>query len=313
MVADELGKRTTLTMSYLVYIHGLSGAGFRIPKPGGGYQKCTENGTVQVDLDDIRTQLILNGERDNFVRVAASGATTVTITGLTRKGFRIPESSDGLFKIVKVGNSVTVDLTKGTVRRILRRSYGRYISTTTPTTFAIRGTVLAQNGFDVVSPSAAFATVTSDGTVPAAGDTITIHDKTYRFETTLALANDVKIGATSDATLDNLVLAVNQTGVAGTNYFAGTTAPTGVTAAARVGSGNGANVTFTATTPGTAGNAFTSTETSAHLSFTAATFVGGSALGATSKVFRGQSVTVDATQEVNYTRIRRLYQRWLEA
>lgn len=123
----------------------------------------------------------------------------------------------------------------------------------------------------------ATATLTSDGTNVSAGETVTVNDVTYRFESTLALANDVHIGADADGTLQNLVKAVNQSGVSGTDYFAGTVAPTGVTADAENSVSH--TVRFVATTAGTAGNAFPSTETSAHLSFGGTTFSGGLASG----------------------------------
>lgn len=130
---------------------------------------------------------------------------------------------------------------------------------------------------DAAVGAQATATLTSDGTNVTAGDTVTINNVTYRFESTLALANDVHIGASADASLQNLVKAVNQSGVSGTDYFAGTVAPTGVTADAENSTTH--TVRFVATTPGTAGNAFPSTETSAHLSFGSTTFTGGLASG----------------------------------
>lgn len=129
------------------------------------------------------------------------------------------------------------------------------------------------------NPVSATATLTSDNTNPVAGDTVTINNVTYRFETTLALANDVHIGANADATLVSLGKAVNQNGVVGTDYFTGTVAPTNVTANAENATNH--SITFVAS-PGTAGNAFPSTETSAHLSFGAATFQGGAADGSAS-------------------------------
>lgn len=300
-------------MTYLVYIQGLSGAGFRVPNAAGGFSRVKENVTVQVDLDNVKTQLILAGERDNFIRVASSGATTAVVAGLNRRGFRILDNTSGLQKVVKVGTAYTVDLTKGEVRRRLRRSVGQWVSVASAgTAVSVRGIQAEQNGFFLDTSLAATAVLTSDGTAPAAGDTVVIENVTYRFESTLAQANDVQIGANSNASLDNLVLAVNQTGTAGTNYFAGTVAPTDVTAAARVGTGAGATVTFTAKTPGTGGNAYASTETSAHLSFGGTTFSGGAQEGGFIKVYRGITAVVDATKEDVYTRLRRLYHLWIE-
>src|ERR1019366_3914483 len=45
---------------------------------------------------------------------------------------------------------------------------------------------------------------------------------TYRIKTTMAQANDVQRGASAAATLASLIATVNGTGVAGTDYYAGT-------------------------------------------------------------------------------------------
>jgi hypothetical protein len=140
----------------------------------------------------------------------------------------------------------------------------------------------ATHGLPDVGPSFT-TTVSSDGTNPSNGDTITIGNITYRFEGTLALANDVKIGASSDATLDNLALAVNGSGVAGTNYFAGTQQPKNITAAARAGTGATGKVTFTASATNYTA-AYPSTETSSHLSFGATVFQEAGAGGSTQRL-----------------------------
>ena len=94
---------------------------------------------------------------------------------------------------------------------------------------------------DGLEPStAAYSTITSAGAcVPAQhgqtvltsnatnvtdGKIVTIGAVVYRFKTTMAAAYDVKIGASAAATLDNLKMAINGTGTAGTNYYAGTVA-----------------------------------------------------------------------------------------
>lgn len=297
------------------YIRGLSGAGFRVPTNGSAtaLQRVTEAANKQVDLDNDKTQKILVGEKDNFVRVAGSGSTTTTIIGITRYGFRIKNNA-GAWVTVKLGSGVhTVNLAIGDTRRILRRSFGRYLFSASASSVTIRGIVDEQTGFDIkvvsggdhttvaldsgannaantetvivgsktytfktaLTEKKATAILSSDGTIPTDGDTVTINDVTYRLMGTIAQANDVLRVTNSNATLDNLVKAVNQTGVSGTDYFAGTVAPTGVTAGARVGSGATGKVTFQATAVGTAANAFASTETSTHLSFLGATFGAG--------------------------------------
>lgn len=315
----ETEKDKTTLMAHLVYIRGLSRAGFRVPVSGGsGWAKVTSGGTTQVDLDNHVTQWILNSERDNFIRVSGSGISTAYIIGLTRYGFRVIPNGGGPAKVIKIGNPVQqVNLADYKTCRTLRRSYGRYavVSGTGVTTVAIYGTANPQKGFEVGVTNAT-ATLTSDGTLPVAGDTVTINNVTYRFESTLALANDVKIGATVAATLISLGKAVNQNGTVGTDYFTGTVAPTNVTA----GTPTSTTITFTDSVPGP--STFASTETSAHLSFGATTFQGGvvgnsqpAASGTNTKVYRGQSVTIDIGKEspYNYAQLRRFYKRWIEA
>ena len=63
---------------------------------------------------------------------------------------------------------------------------------------------------------------------PTAADTVTVATTTYIFKSTMAQANDVKIGTDLAATMANLKMAIHGTGVAGTNYYAGTSAVTTV-------------------------------------------------------------------------------------
>ena len=112
---------------------------------------------------------------------------------------------------------------------------------------------------------AASATLTSDETQPSVDETVTIgtgdNERVYRFKSTMLAAYDVKIGADADLTLANLVLAINGTGEAGTNYFAGTLAHPDVTAADVA-----AHATVvTAKVKGVVGNAIAKAEDSAHL------------------------------------------------
>ncbi len=88
--------------------------------------------------------------------------------------------------------------------------------------------------------------------LPTAGQTVTVGNTTYRFESTMSAADDVQIdsGGSVLATLQNLMDAVNGTGVSGTNWYAGTAAAgtamiTGVT-----GGAGAASATVQATTAG---------------------------------------------------------------
>lgn len=119
----------------------------------------------------------------------------------------------------------------------------------------------------------ATAVLTEGATPFADGDTATVNNVTYRIKTVMAVANDVQRGGSGDATLDALVKAVNQSGISGTDYFAGTVAPANVTAGARSGSGAAATVTFTAAAgTSTAANSYLSVTTGGHSTFSGATF-----------------------------------------
>jgi hypothetical protein len=234
------------------------------------------------------------------------------IVAITRNYFRVRDySATSGYANAKIGSGVhLIDLTDYRACRSLRRAKGRYVVSSNASQVTIRGMQNEQNGFEIqtantdtitsnntnvsnsdtvvvgtqtytfktsLTEAKATAVLSSDGTEPADGDTVTINDKTYRFKNTPAQANDVKrSGSTSNADLDNLVKAVNGSGLGdGSDYFAGTTKPTNVTAAARSGSGAAATVTLTAGTVGTAPNAYASTTTGLHLSFAHLTFTGG--------------------------------------
>lgn len=61
-------------------------------------------------------------------------------------------------------------------------------------------------------------------TNPSDGNTLTLGGKVYRFKTTMAAINDVQIGASATDTALSLKKAINLDGVAGTDYYTGTTA-----------------------------------------------------------------------------------------
>lgn len=129
-------------------------------------------------------------------------------------------------------------------------------------------------GVDLVASTvAATATLTGDGTNVADGTTVQIGGITYTFKSALTgAAYQVLIGASEDASITNLINAINYTGTPGTDYVDNggpnpqVTAGTVITAHA---------VTLTAIVPGTAGNSLVSVVTGSHLSFGTATFANG--------------------------------------
>lgn len=99
-----------------------------------------------------------------------------------------------------------------------------------------------------------------------------------------AVANQILIGAAADDSLNNLIAAINAAAGAGTTYSTGTVAHPTVTA----GTVTSHAFIVTAKTAGLAGNLIASTETSAHLSWGAATLAsGGSTIGTSDPIGKG--------------------------
>jgi hypothetical protein len=119
----------------------------------------------------------------------------------------------------------------------------------------------------------ATGTLTSDATAPSNNDTVTLGAVVYTFKTALTdgiVANEVLIGASAAAALDNLKSAVNLTAGGGTTYGSATVIHPTITATTNTDT----TQVFEAKTAGEAGNALASTETSSHLSFGAVTLTG---------------------------------------
>lgn len=128
--------------------------------------------------------------------------------------------------------------------------------------------------FALWSGTSATGTLTSNGTAPANGATVTIGSYTYTFVTALsspAVAGEVLIGASAAVALDNLKSAVNGTAGAGTTYGDGTLTNDEATA----GANTDTTQAFTSAYSGLFGNSIATTETSSTLSFGAATLTGG--------------------------------------
>ncbi len=105
------------------------------------------------------------------------------------------------------------------------------------------------------------ATVTTDATEVTIGDTITIGTTVYTFKTTMTAAYDVKRNGTAATTLANLKKAINATGTAGVEYFAGTLAHPSVAATTI----DATTLKVEALTVGIAGNAIAKSLSAAHL------------------------------------------------
>lgn len=114
-------------------------------------------------------------------------------------------------------------------------------------------------------------TLTASG-VFSNGETVLIGDKTYTFVTTLSgAANEVLIGASAAASLDNLKSAINATAGEGSTYGTGTVANPNVTATTNTDT----TQVVEAYRVGTYGNDIATTEACANAAWGAATLENG--------------------------------------
>lgn len=136
-------------------------------------------------------------------------------------------------------------------------------------------------GFQIYAPAtvpippnaavAATGTLVTTGTNATDGDTVTIGATVYRLKSVMAAAYDVQIGVDAATTLANLKKAINASGTAGVEYFAGTLIHPSVTAGAITAT----TLLVTANATGTGGNSIATTETAATLSWGSGTLTGG--------------------------------------
>ena len=128
--------------------------------------------------------------------------------------------------------------------------------------------------FFISSQLEASRILTSTGTQVTANDTVTLDTTVYKFVVSPSAAFDVDIGANAQGSIDNLIKAINLTGVAGTDYGTATTIHPTVDA----GSGGALKMLVFAKRAGISGNAIAIAEAAVTLSWAgAATFLGGGA------------------------------------
>jgi len=148
---------------------------------------------------------------------------------------------------------------------------------------------IVTGGTPVVEVNASGDIVLAD--VPTAADTLVVGSQTYTFKDTLAAAFDVKIGATAAATATSLALAINATGTAGTDYFAGTTANLSATGELTAS----ATVTVTAIYGGLPGNTVVLTEDADNTTVTGSGFLTGGVEAFANSATVGNAFTTDAS------------------
>jgi hypothetical protein len=141
-----------------------------------------------------------------------------------------------------------------------------------------------------VATASAVGTLTWDNAAgPSDGDTVTIGTKVYTFKTALTpTEGQVLLNGGGNAALLNLIRAINHTGTPDTDYKCAATnafasAASSVTSHAFL---------VTALTAGLAGNAIATTETSANLSWGAATLASGTVAAASFVTLGGSEYTM---------------------
>ena len=122
-----------------------------------------------------------------------------------------------------------------------------------------------------VGPIYSTATLVTNLTNPSNGDTVTIGATTYTFKTTVSTDGDILISANATATLQNLIDAINQTGVQGVDYNVGQLNQQ-VTALPSVDVNT---LRLIARNPGVIGNAISLTVTGSTLTLSSSTLAGG--------------------------------------
>lgn len=144
---------------------------------------------------------------------------------------------------------------------------GMYVNSTTS------GTIRFNDGGSGTPAAGTKATgvLTASG-VFQDGETVTIGNRTYTFVDDLTFSPDqVLIGASAAASLDNLKAAINNDAGEGTTYSNGTAPHSQVTATTNTDTAQ----TVEAFSVGTYANAFATTETCDNVAFGAATLTGG--------------------------------------
>ena len=230
------------------------------------------------------------GRSINFTSNATIAASLVAMINAANVGYVAAQvGSTAVFNVTSPAGSNysvsdTLETVSGTLTNVLNNT-------------AIPGTtgLQAQGSFQIMAGTPAYAsqTLTNDGTQPADASTVTIGVQTYRWKTTPTQAYDVFRGASATAAMTNLYLAINASGVAGTNYFAGTLKNTQVTAT----NPTATTVVVTAIASGSGSNSIVTTQAgTSHGTWGAGTLAGGNASAITNVTAGSASLLNGGTQ-----------------
>lgn len=148
---------------------------------------------------------------------------------------------------------------------------GRVLTNNTSLAYAIETAIGA---LDKAVAATGLLTLTANA---ADGETVEVGGQTYTFESgALDVADEVLLGGDADSSLDNLVAAINASAAGAGVQYEATTVENASVYALR---GAGLTMIVVAKTPGTAGNAVTTTETLGSGSWGGATLAGGLDVG----------------------------------
>lgn len=252
-------------------------------RPAGALKTVTFDGGITSGKLSTKAAMTtaLGGANNDMTYTADTAGTagnliTVQYRDPGEAGRTIGVHTNGNAIIVDLGTTSTADKAQGTM-------------TSDATNPDATGTFVvgAKTYTFVGALTEAFASkvLTSTNTELADGATVTIGTTVYRFKDTMAQAYDVKRdGTTADTTMGNLIKAINATGTAGVEYFAGTLIHPTVSA----GTLTAHAFTATAKTVGTGGNAIALDESSAQLSWAGgAVFLSGGVNSIANEVFIG--------------------------
>ena len=143
---------------------------------------------------------------------------------------------------------------------------GNTIPLTGATNLAASGALLSGGAGNTIAgitigPLAAHATVVPSGANLLNGDTLAVGSTTYTFKTTLSTEGDIQIGISFGDTLQNLIDAVNLSGIYGVNYQVSTLNQQVISLATV----QGGNLVLLARAAGSAGNSIGLTSSTAKL------------------------------------------------
>jgi flagellin len=253
--------------------------------PGGVFtESAVATATLTAGAAPVNNDTItLNGQVYTFKTTLTGAANEVALGGsetaaLTNLASAVNASVGG------AGTAYGV----GTVANTALKATG-----STGTTITLDALVNGVGGNAIAySSSAANFGAAGDLAGGTAGSTVTVGGKTYTAVAALSTTPTAnEFVATSEAVgLTNLALAVNQGTGAGTDYGLGTTQNANVSA----GTSSGTALTFTANTPGTAGNFITGVSSVG--SFGTLDFAGGADTGAAPIAAAGDTVSVGGQQ-----------------